>query len=614
MTTGQEQLFARPDIVMEQLADGATILRSRTPLRPYAKRAGDWLVHWARVAPDRVFLAERPGGDTGKDWTRVTYAQALERVEALATWMIGARLSAARPLAILSDNSVDHALLALAAMHMGAPCAPISQAYSLLSKDHAKLRAIIGLITPGAIFAPSLSAFGPATDSIADLHDGAIIVGDNDTRGLANAVALAEAGARRDARAVATAFDATGPDTIAKFLFTSGSTGEPKGVINTQRMLCASQESKAQVWPFIETTPPVILDWLPWSHTFGGNHNFNMVLRNGGALYIDGGKPAPGAFGRTLANLRDTSSNIHFNVPRGLDLLVEEMRKDGALARHVFASLRVIFYAGAALPQHIWDALLTMSRDIAGHPVALVSSWGSTETAPLASDCHFQADRAGNIGVPAPGVELKLVPNAGKHEIRVRSPFVMPGYWKREDLTRKAFDADGFYMIGDAVRMADPNDPNKGLFFDGRVAEDFKLMSGTWVSVGALRVKAIEMLAPIASDVVVTGHDEEEIGLLVFANVAACRALAGLPEDAPARAALDHPAVVARAREGLRAMKALGGGSSTYATRALLMEEPPSVDAGEIADKGYVNQRAVLARRAELVAALKTSDGRTIIP
>ena len=255
-----------------------------------------------------------------------------------------------------------------------------------------------------------------------------------------------------------------------------------------------------------------------------------------------------------------------------------------------------------------------MSRDIAGHPVALVSSWGSTETAPLASDCHFQADRAGNIGVPAPGVELKLVPNAGKHEIRVRSPFVMPGYWKREYLTRKAFDADGFYMIGDAVRMADPNDPNKGLFFDGRVAEDFKLMSGTWVSVGALRVKAIEMLAPIASDVVVTGHDEEEIGLLVFANVAACRALAGLPEDAPARAALDHPAVVARAREGLRAMKALGGGSSTYATRALLMEEPPSVDAGEITDKGYVNQRAVLARRAELVAALKTSDGRTIIP
>jgi feruloyl-CoA synthase len=612
MTTVQQTLFARPDIAMEQLADGAAILRSRTPLRPYAKRAGDWLVHWARVAPDRLFLAERPGGDTGKPWTPVTYAQALERVEALATWMIGARLSAERPLAILSDNGVDHALLALAAMHMGAPCAPISQAYSLLSKDHAKLRAIIGLITPGAVFAPSLAAFGPAIEAIADLHDGAIIVGDNDMRGMANAVALAEVGARRDSDAVSRAIMATGPDTIAKFLFTSGSTGEPKGVINTQRMLCASQESKAQIWPFIETTPPVILDWLPWSHTFGGNHNFNMVLRNGGTLFIDGGKPAPGAFGRTLSNLRDTSSTIHFNVPRGLDLLVEELRKDDALARHVLSSLRVIFYAGAALPQHIWGALLTMSRDIAGHPVALVSSWGSTETAPLASDCHFQADRAGNIGVPAPGVELKLVPNAGKKEIRVRSPFVMPGYWKRDDLTRKAFDEDGFYMIGDAVRLADPSDPNKGLFFDGRVAEDFKLMSGTWVSVGALRVKAIEMLAPIASDVVIPGHDEEEIGLLVFANVSACRALAGLPEDAPARTALDHSDVIARVREGLRAMKALGGGSSTYATRALLMDEPPSVDAGEITDKGYVNQRTVLARRAGQARALRRGDAGTI--
>ena len=612
MTFGEETLFARPDIAMEQLPDGAVILRSRTPLRAFANRAGDWLVHWARVAPDRVFLAERPGGETSKDWTRVTYAQALARVEALATWMIGARLSAARPLAILSDNGVDHALLALAAMHMGSPCAPISQAYSLLSKDHAKLRAVIGLLTPGAIFAPSLASFGAAIHAVADLHDGAVIVGDNDTRGMANAVALADARARRDVEAVNRAFLATGPDTIAKFLFTSGSTGEPKGVINTQRMLCASQESKAQIWPFVETTPPVILDWLPWSHTFGGNHNFNMVLRNGGTLYIDGGKPAPGAFGRTLANLRDTSSTIHFNVPRGLDLLVEELRKDAALARHVLSSLRVIFYAGAALPQNIWDALLGMSRDIAGHPVALVSSWGSTETAPLASDCHFQADRAGNIGVPAPGVELKLVPNAGKREIRVRSPFVMPGYWKRDDLTRKAFDVDGFYIIGDAVRMADANDPNKGLFFDGRVAEDFKLMSGTWVSVGALRVKAIEMLAPIASDVVITGHDEEEIGLLVFANVPACRALAELPDDAPARVALDHPTVVDRARAGLRALKALGGGSSTYATRALLMEEPPSVDAGEITDKGYVNQRAVLARRAEFVATLRALGERTL--
>ncbi len=613
--TNTQTLFATPDIAMETRADGARVLRSRVALRPYARCLGDWLVHWARETPDRLFLAERPGGDPAKDWIKVTYSRALARVGSMATWMLAQRLDADRPLVILGDNGIEHALLSLAAMHMGAPSAAISPAYSLLSKDHLKLRSIIAQLTPGAIFIPSVKPFNAALNAIADLHTGMIIVGDGDTAGLDRAIDLSRVEAVCDPDGVARAFAALTPDTICKFLFTSGSTGEPKGVINTQRMLCASQEAKAQAWPFLETSPPVILDWLPWSHTFGGNHNFNMVLRNGGTLHIDGGKPAPGAFNRTLANLRHTSSNIHFNVPRGLDLLVDELRKDAALARHVFADLKVIFYAGAALPQNIWNDLASISLAVSGHPVAMVSSWGSTETSPLATDCHFQADRAGNIGVPTPGVDIKLVPNGGKLEIRVKSPYVTPGYWKREDLTTAAFDDEGFYMIGDAVLLADDRDPNKGLFFDGRVAEDFKLMSGTWVSVGSLRVRGVECLAPVAQDIVIAGHDREEIGFLVFANLATCRQMARLGEDAPAEAVLTHRAVSERARDGLRALKAAGGGSSTYATRALLMAEPPSVDAGEITDKGYVNQRAVLGRRAALVNELYAANpsGRVIL-
>ncbi len=406
--------------------------------------------------------------------------------------------------------------------------------------------------------------------------------------------------------AVEEAFKAVTPDTIAKFLFTSGSTGTPKAVINTQRMLTSSQQAKAQTWTFLEAARDdlVILDWLPWSHTFGANHNFNLVLRNGGTLYVDGGKPAPGLFATSLANLRSVMPTVYFNVPRGFDMLIAALRSDDELCGKFFSEVKFAFYAGAALPQNLWDALEELSIKTVGRALPMVSAWGSTETSPLATDCHFQARRSGNIGVPISGTELKLVPSGDKLEVRVRGPNVTPGYWKAPELTAQAFDAEGFYLIGDAVTFADPERPELGLFFDGRVAEDFKLNSGTWVNVGTLRVAGIAALAPLAQDIVVTGHGGDEVRFLVFPNIAACRAHAGLPDSADADEVIGHEKVRAAIGQGLAKLKAQGGNSSGHATRALLLAEPASVDGGEITDKGYINQRAVLTRRAGAVATL----------
>jgi feruloyl-CoA synthase len=421
---------------------------------------------------------------------------------------------------------------------------------------------------------------------------------------LASAVTEVPAGADRVARA----FAAVGPDTIAKILFTSGSTGIPKGVVNTQRMLCASQQARLQVWPFLAGTPPVIVDWLPWNHTFGGNHNFNMILRNGGSLYIDGGKAAPGLFDKTLENLREISPTIYFNVPRGYDFLVSALRTDTALKERFFQRLQVIFYAAAALPQHLWEALEQLSATAAAdRRIPMVAAWGATETAPLATDCHFQARRSGVIGLPVPGTELKLVPSGGKLEIRVRGVNVMPGYWRAPAATAAAFDEEGFYRIGDAVRWLDEKCPEAGLIFDGRIAEDFKLTSGTWVNVGSLRLRALEALAPVAQDIVLCGHDRDDIRLLVFPNVAACRQLARLDGQAGIEDVLAAPDVRQAVAAGLRRLKDSASGATTCAACALLLSEPPSIDAGEITDKGYINQRAVLDRRAALAAALYRS-------
>ena len=597
-------LFAEPRVVLEQRDDGNVILRSPEPLRPYARCIGEWLVAWADRQPDRPFLCERPDNDVNLPWRVVTYGEVLRQIEAIGTWMLRAELTAACPLAVLSDNGIEHALLSIAAAHVGVPIASVSPAYSLLSKDHAKLKTILRQLSPGAIYVSDIAPFAAALAAVRGDHRARLVTGRLSARESADAVPFAALLANVDHAAVAHAFATVGPDTVAKILFTSGSTGQPKGVINTERMLCASQEAKAQIWPFLAEQPPVILDWLPWSHTFGANHNFNLILRHGGTLYIDGGKPAPGLFPKTLRNLRAVAATIHFNVPRGYDMLVPELKKDAALRRAFFRDLRVIFYAAAALPQNLWDDLAALAEETTGRPLAMVSAWGATETSPLATDCYYQAERSGVIGLPVPGTELKLVPNAGKQEIRVRGPNVTPGYWHRPELTAAAFDAEGFYVIGDAVRFVDAKSPEKGLVFDGRIAEDFKLMSGTWVNVATLRVRGIEYLTPIAQDIVVTGHDREEIGFLVFCHLAQCRQLARLPEDAPAAAILAHPAVIASVRAGLAQLKADGGGSSTYAARAVLMAEAPSADAGEITDKGYINQRAVLERRAALVDGL----------
>ncbi|MBK7136480.1 MAG: feruloyl-CoA synthase [Rhodocyclales bacterium] len=591
--------FAPAAVEVERRGDGVLVLRSPQQLQPYARCLGEHLERWAREAPERCFLAERAGAD----WRRLTFGEALTQARAIGAALLARGLSAERPAMVLSDNSIDHALLMLGAMHVGVPVAPVSPAYSLMSKDCAKVKGIAGLLKPGLVYAADGAKFAGVLGSV-DFGGAEIVLGANAPAGMKwtpfGELLQQKAGAEVDR-----AFSAIGPDTIAKFLFTSGSTGEPKGVINTQRMLCSNQQAISQLWPFLAEKPPVIVDWLPWNHTFGGNHNFNIVLANGGTLYIDEGKPVPGLIEKTVATLREVSPTIYFNVPRGYDALIPFLEQDAALRKRFFAELQMIFYAAAALPQNLWEKLEDLSVRERGRRTVMISSWGATETAPMVTAVHYQIERAGVIGLPAPGTELKLVPNENKLEMRVRGPNVTPGYWKRPDLTQAAFDEEGFYRIGDAGRFADPDDPAKGIEFDGRIAEDFKLMSGVWVHVGALRVKALAALAPLAQDIVVAGHDREEAGFLVFANPAGCRGLCPeLPADAPLEQVLADERIVARVREGMAKLKQEGGGSSTYATRALLMAEPPSIDANEITDKGYINQRAVLTRRAALVERL----------
>ncbi len=573
--------FAPARVEVEAREGRSRILRSPIPLAPFPRAVGEWLVHWARTSPDRVFLAER----AGEAWRKVTYAGALDAVRSIGEALLARGLSADRPVAILSDNSVDHALLALGAMHAGIPAAPISPAYSLMSKDHAKLKGIFELLQPGLVYARDPAPFAPALEAVG-----------------ARATGIEGLLAEKPSARIDAAFAAVGPDTIAKILFTSGSTGSPKGVINTHRMLCSNQQSWAQLWPFLEETPPVLCEWLPWNHTFGGNATFNMVLRNGGTMYVDGGKPAPGLVETTVRNLREVSPTLYFNVPRGFDLLLPYLESDADLRRSFFRNLDAVFYAGAALPQNLWARLEALTVTENGGRLSMLSGWGSTETSPMATCVHYPIARAGVIGNPGPGTELKLVPSGTKLEVRVRGPNVTPGYWRRDDLTREAFDEEGFYRIGDAMKFVDPDDPAKGLAFDGRVAEDFKLMSGTWVHVGTVRVQLIAACDPLVQDAVITGHDREEMGALVFVNPAAAKALG-----------LDTDGVRARLQTALGKLAAESTGTSTAPVRLLVLDEPPSIDANEITDKGYINQRAVLERRAALVERLHAGGPEVIL-
>ena len=594
--TALVDVFAPPAVAVLR-REHDTLLSSRYALGAYARCSGEYLEAWARRAPDRAFVLER----RAEGWRGLSYGEMLEQVRRVAAWLLKRKLSAQRPVAILSENSVEHALLTLACLHVGVPVAPISPAYSLVSKDFGKLKSIVRMLRPGLLYVSETSPFEPALAAVADLHRGPIVSGDGSGNGIESFQALLST---PDDPAVTRAFTAIQPDSLAKVMFTSGSTSEPKGVLNTHRMLCSNQQAIAQIWQLL-SHPPLLLDWLPWHHTYGGNHNFNIVLRNGGTLYIDRGRPVPGRFEITLANLREVSPTLSLNVPRAYDLLVSALRAEPALCERFFGRLELLFYAGAALPQHLWVALRGLARETLGRDLPMVSSWGLTETAPTATVGHFQPDRAGVIGLPLPGCELKLVPCGEKTEVRVRGPNVTPGYLERADLSRSSFDEEGFFKTGDAVRFVDPEHPERGLLFDGRLGEDFKLSTATWVNVGALRLDAIAALSPVAQDVVVAGHDRDEIGLLIFPNLAGCRSLCGkLASDAPLRSVLEEPAVRAQVAVGLARMTREHAGSSTCARRALLLWEPASIDAGEITDKGYINQRAVLDRRAKLVETL----------
>lgn len=603
------RLFAEPAVKVDTRANGTMVLENPMPLEPYARCVGEYLEHWAVQAPDTQFLQER--GPDGA-WRGVTYRQARDQVRRIAGWLLQHHKRPEHPVCVLTDNSVEHGLIMLACMHVGIPYAAVSPAYSLVSKDHAKLKNLIERLDPEFIYVGGVQRYLPALESIKSLHRAKLIVSDEDSAP-EGALRFSDLLQGKDDAAVEAAYQQVGPDTIAKILFTSGSTGYPKGVINTQRMMCASQQAKRQVWPFLLENPPVLLDWLPWNHTFGGNHNFNVVLANGGTLYLDAGKPLPGMFDQSVQNLRDIAPTLYLNVPRAFDMLLPVLRSDAEMRARFFSNLKVIFYAAAALPQHLWDGLIEISKQELGYAVPMVTAWGSTETSPLATDCHFQADRSGVIGLPVPGVSIKLIPSGDKLEVRVKGPNITPGYFKQPEETAKAFDEEGFYLIGDAARFADPENPSAGLMFDGRVSEDFKLTTATWVSVGALRVKGIEMLAPAVQDIVVTGHDRDSVGFLIFPNVAACRKLAGLGDDAPVEQVVGHAAVIEHVTKGLNALRDAGTGSSTFADRAAMLTTPPSVDSGEITDKGYINQSAVLKARASLVEQLYGADTDPLI-
>jgi feruloyl-CoA synthase len=512
-------------------------------------------------------------------------------------------LSPDRPVAILSGNDIEHALLGLAAMHVGIPYAPISVPYSLMSQDFKKLAAIIDILTPGLVFAANGAVFARAIAAAVPASvEVAVTANPPPGRRATHFAELLEA---RPTAAVAVAHAAVGPDTIAKILFTSGSTGQPKGVINTQRMLCSNQAMVGAALVFVGEEPPVIVDWLPWNHTFGSNHNFNLVLHYGGSLYIDEGKPMPGAIEATVRNLRDVAPTLYFNVPKGYEMLLPHLAADRPLREKFFSRLKVLFYAGASLSQHVLDALQALAIETTGERIIFLSSLGSTETAPLAIACSWATERVGNIGLPAPGVELKLVPREGKLEARLKGPNITPGYWRAPALTADAFDEEGFYKIGDALKFADPAEPAKGLLFDGRLVEDFKLATGTWVSVGPLRAAFIAHCAPLARDVVFAGADRDEIAALVFPDLDACRKLApDLSADAAAAAVLADARIVAAFARLLEALAEARRGTSARVCRAILLAEPPSLDIGETTDKGSINQRAVLARRAALVEEL----------
>lgn len=600
--------FGIDSVQVKKTPEGSALVRTRQELQAYPLRMTDRLRHWAQQAPDRSFIAKR---DAFGNWRHISYAQALQAARRIGQGLLNRGLSAERPVLILSENDLEHALLALACQYVGVPYSPVSPAYSLVSRDYGKLKHIVNCLSPGLVFASDGRKFSAAvraalpddvevvvTDGVPD--DRAVTLFHN----LETTPVLDEADAAQAA---------TGPDTVAKFLFTSGSTKMPKAVINTQRMMCSNMQMMLQIWPFMAEEPPVLVDWLPWNHTFGGNHNFNAALYNGGTLYIDDGKPTSQLIGETLRNLREIAPTIYFNVPKGWEELANALTADEALCRNFYSRLKMQYFAGASLAQPIWDKLHKTAEACCGERVAMTCGLGMTETAPGALWVVQENVRAGQVGIPAPGMDIKLVPNGEKLEIRYRGPNVTPGYWRNPEQSREAFDEEGYFCSGDAVKWLNADNPDAGFLFDGRVAEDFKLYTGTWVSVGPLRVRVAHEGAPYVQDCVVTGHDRGELGLLILPQLEPCRMLAGLPSQATASDILASRPVREFFQQLIDRLHGQGTGSANRVARAIVLTQPPSIDLGEVTDKGSINQRAMLTQRAALVEALYADTGPSII-
>jgi feruloyl-CoA synthase len=589
--------LGRRDIAVDHRPDGTIYLRPRQGLGLYPQRLTDRLDYWAHVAPERIFLAQRTAAG---HWRELSYAKVLEQVREIAAALLARDLSCDRPVMILSGNDIEHALLGLAANYVGIPYAPISPAYSLISRDFARLRHIVSLLTPGLVFAADGGAFSDAIHAAVPPSTEVVTV----NRPVPGRPTTAFADLLDDGAAaeVMWAHTAVGPDSIVKFLFTSGSTGWPKAVINTERMWCANQEMLRTGLAYFADEPPIVVDWAPWHHTAGGNHDVGLVLYNGGTLYIDEGKPLPGAIEVTVRNLREVAPTWYFTVPRGFEALLPYFQSDAALCTNFFSRVKVLWFAGAGIAQHVFNEMKLLAVKSCGEEVLFLTGFGATETAPAALARTWSSEIATNVGLPVVGLQLKLVPNEGKLEGRVRGPNVTPGYWRQPELSIDAFDDEGFYKLGDAFKFADPANPAEGLLFDGRIAEDFKLATGTWVNVGPLRAQLVDHFAPLVRDVVLTGPNRDEIAALVFPDIEACRRLVPhLPANAPPAAVLDDAAVATHFAGLLHSFARKSTGSSNCVTRVVLVAEPPSLDLGEVTDKGSINQRRVLSTRAALV-------------
>ncbi len=588
--------------------DGCMYLRAEQALQNYPERMTDRLIHWATERPDQSWMARRsPRHDGGADgqWIHITYAQAWQKAQAIGQALLNHGLSAERPLAILSENSLEHALLALGAMTVGIPFCSVSTAYSLMSQDYGKLRHVLDTITPGLVYASDWAKYGKAIEvtvanDIPIATNSIALRADNITA----TIAFTSLIATEITPAVQAAMQATDGDTIVKFLFTSGSTKLPKAVINTQRMICANQQQIHQSKPSVFDIPPVLVDWPPWNHTFGGNHDFYLTLFHGGTLYINDGKPTPALLAETIRNLTEIAPTVYYDVPIGFEFLANEMKHNAALRKNLLSNVRMFFYAGAALAQPVWDLLYQIEELELGYRIPMTSGLGMTESAPFGLFVTNVNVKAGDLGLPCAGLELKLVKIGDKTEVRYRGPNITPGYWRNPQATKEVFDEEGFLSTGDAVKWIDESDIHQGLKFDGRVAEDFKLSTGTFVSVGPLRAKIIAAGAPYLQDAVITGLNMKEVGALLIPALIPCRKILQLPESATLADIAAHPTLQAAMQNMLSTLEQSATGSASRIARAVVITEPPSIDKGEITDKGSINQRAFLTHRAGLVESL----------